>query len=82
MGSGYTRTEGTPWHVFGGVLFSVLAGPVPAGIFWGVCMLLYQLYDSLPRACRDWQHTKWDVVETGFGALACGLVQEVARCLR
>lgn len=65
----YATTKGTPWHVLGGALFSLLAGPFLSAALWGLCMVAYQLYDSLPRECADWQHTKWDLLETGAGAL-------------
>ena len=73
MTEDYTTTEGTPWHVLGGLLMGLLSGPVLAGLFWGVCMLAYQIYDSTPRDCLDWEHTKYDCLEIGVGALVSGV---------
>ena len=70
----YTVTEGTPWHVLGGILYTLLVGPVYGGLLWGVCMILYQVFDAYPRECAAWNNTKWDVLEIGFGALLAGLV--------
>lgn len=70
----YSPTKGTPWHVLGGVLFSLLAGPFLSAALWGLCMVAYQLYDSLPKQCLEWSHTKWDLLETGLGALFTGMI--------
>lgn len=75
----YSTTQGTKYHLIGGALFafSVAIGAVVTGLFWALCMLIYQLYDSLPRQCQDWCHTKYDVLEIGFGGLVVGIVLQV-----
>jgi hypothetical protein len=70
----YTSSLGTPFHILGGLAFTFCTSPEAGGILWGICMLFYQLFDAFPGVTPDYEHTKWDVLEIGFGAMAMGII--------
>jgi hypothetical protein len=71
----YYFNKCTPFHILGGMLAGAVCPPMVCGVLWVGSVFLYQLYDGLPRTCLAWNHTKWDILETGFGVLAVGLVK-------
>lgn len=68
----YFPTRCTPWHMLGGMFVALLTGVIGAGIFFAGTIYIYQLYDSLPRECLAWDHTKWDILESGVGSMITG----------
>jgi hypothetical protein len=45
---------------------------------FGLCYVLYQIWDSLPRQCHEWNHTKWDLAEFGVSAGFVALMWRIA----
>lgn len=77
----YSTTQGTPWHVLGGILAVPLLF-----LHWSVMLsfvaavLCYQVYDGLESAeCQA--HTKWDILETAVGVLAAGYAMMIVGAL-
>jgi len=73
MVMGYSKTEGTAFHAVAGLATGIVGGPEIGSLVFALSFFIYQLYDSLPRACHDWMHTKWDVLEFGFPAFVGGM---------
>jgi hypothetical protein len=70
----YSTTQGTPWHVMGGILAVPLIF-----LHWSVMLsfvaavLAYQVYDGIESAeCQA--NTKWDILETAVGVFVAGYI--------